>query len=253
LGGALRNLAIKFAVLTSQISAKKPDSEAYLDLSPLDMLKLYKACLSREQRSVLLFAFSDNALLAIVDEEFELEADRPTLLFRKTFLDARSIHLAGIGEEGPSGFRLTVREQALMEHAAIRLLEATRSLYRHDISDERLEDIRQEYEENIRSYLRRRLPGHHPDKRGASKRMGPAVPEPEAGGLEMLLRALMASDKALRAFCHALTADAIFKTDAARLLFGEGSAYAEAWKRKQIFRHMIAQSLQGLVSGCVIE
>jgi hypothetical protein len=65
LGGALRNLAIKFAMLTSQITAKKPDSEAYLDLAPLDMLKLYKACLSREQRSVLLFAFSDNALLAI--------------------------------------------------------------------------------------------------------------------------------------------------------------------------------------------
>lgn len=248
-GWHVRNLAIKFALLTSHITAKKSDSEAYLDLAPSEMLRRYKACLSREQRSVLLFGFSDNALLAIVDEEFELEADRPLLLFRKTFLDARSVHLAGIGEEGLSGFPLTAREQALMEHAAIRLLEATRHLYRHDVSDERLEDIRQEYEENIRSYLRRRLPRQHlhkPMTRTTSD-------SGRNNGLEMMLRALMASDKTLRAFCHAMTADAIFKTDAARLLFGEGSAYAEAWKRKQIFRHMIAQSLQGLVSGCVIE
>lgn len=238
----MRNFAVKFALLASRLTAEKANPADYIELTPQDMLLRYKRLLNQEQRGILLFAFSDAALMAILDEEFEVDADRNQLLFRKTFLDTRSIRLAGMGEEGPDGLRFRVREQALIEHAAIRLLEATRHLYRFDMNEERLDDVRREYEENIRSYLRRGLDRHLCDH-----------PEVYQNGMELTLRALMASEKTLRAFCHSMTVDAIFKTDAARLLFGDGSGYAAAWERKQIFRHMIAKSLQGFASGCVIE
>jgi hypothetical protein len=238
----VRNFAVKFALLANRITGEKPNSADYIDLTPQGMLFQYKRLLNQEQRGILLFGFSDAALLAILDEEFEIDADRHQLLFRKTFLDTRSIRLAGIGEEGPEGLKLRVREQALIEHAAIRLLEATRHLYRYDMSEERLDDVRREYEENIRSYLRRGL-----DRQLCEH------PEVYQNGLELSLRALMASEKSLRAFCHSMTVDAIFKADAAKFLFGDNSGYAAAWERKQLFRHMIAKSLQGLISGCVVE
>lgn len=233
----MRNFAVKFALLTARFTLEKPDPQAYIELTPAEMLQQYKQGLTITDRGVLLFGFSDAAIVAILDEEFELDLDRGLLLFRKTFLNARSIRLAGMGDAGPEGLRFSVKEQALLEHVSIRLLETTRHLYRYDISDARLEDIRQEYEENIRCYLQRSTlqTSHQP------------------GEHIVTLRSLLASDKSLRAFCHAMTADALFKMDAAKVLFGENSAYYQAWYRKQIFRYTMAKAMTGVVTGCVLE
>ncbi len=232
----MRNFAVKFALLgvhRTDDAGGKPDIQAYIDREPLEMLLHYKSLLSLEERGAFLFAFSDAALLAILDNEFDVDPDRNLLLFRKTALDAQSIRLAGLGPEGEEGFPLSGRETALLEHVSIRLLELTRGLYRDDLREERVEGIRQEYEESIRSYVRRRL--NYP--------LGGNGNGAGAGGTELILRSLLVSEKSLRAFCHALTADAIFKADAAARLFGVGSAYAQAWQRKQMFRHMMASNL----------
>jgi hypothetical protein len=233
-GQCVRNFAVKFALLKARITAEKPDAQAFIELDPPDMLAQYRQLLTVSDRGVLLFGFSDSAILAILDEEFEIDPDRSLLLFRKTFLDARSIRLASPAPEGPDGERIPPREQALMEHISIRLLELTRHLYRYDMHDARLEDIRLEYEESIRSYMRRSI----------------APYEPGHAGVELILRSMLASDKSLRSFCNAMTADALFKADAAKLLFGESSAYCQAWQRKQIFRHMIAKALASHMSSC---
>ncbi|HEY9746300.1 MAG TPA: hypothetical protein V6C99_08795, partial [Oculatellaceae cyanobacterium] len=94
----MRNFAYKFAILTARLTGElRPDPLPYLDLSPLEALEKYKNLLSESARGVILFGFSDEALLAILDEEFEVDLDSHGLLFRKTFLDARSIRLAGLG------------------------------------------------------------------------------------------------------------------------------------------------------------
>jgi hypothetical protein len=246
----VRNLAVKFAWLSAcggatldrpHAEVKKPNPQLFMDLAPVEMLQRYKRMLHKNTRGILLFGFSDAAFLAILDEEFEVDMEREQLFFRKTFLDARSIRLAGIYEPTAEGLQLTPRQQILLENAANRLLESTRHLYRQDMHSERLNDVQREYQESILSYMQRRL---------LPEGLGYAVGN-RNDQIEGILRLLLASDKNLRAFCHAMTADALFKTDAAAAIFGPSSGYAQAWKRKQIFRQMLAESLQIPVNGMV--
>jgi hypothetical protein len=233
----VRNFAVKFALLTARITNERSDPQAYIELTPPEMLVEYKRLLTITDRGVLLFAFTDASILAVLDEEFDIDMDRGLLLFRKTFLDARSIRLGASGKDGPDGDRVTVKEQALTEHISIRLLELTRHLYRYDMSEARLADIRREYEESVRAYVRRGVPDY----------------EPGNSGVELMLRSLLNSDKVLKTFAHGMTADALFKMDASRVLFGEASGYYQAWQRKQIFRHMIAQAVSAYVAKSLTE
>ncbi len=231
----VRNFPVKFAVLTARITgAAKPDSSAYLDLPPHEALSRFRQCLSESDRGVVLFGFSDQALLDILDEEFEVHMERNVLLFRKTYLDARSIRLAGAGRFSHESDRFTRNELILIDHLATWLLDATRSLYRSDLTEDRIEDIRQEYAENVRVYARK------------------SVSDYEPGGAELLLRSLFASIKSMNAFCHSLTVDAMFKADAAKVLFGENSGYHQAWFRKQIFRHMMSKAVDQYISNCTV-
>lgn len=236
MASGLRNLAVKFAILSARWEPEqRADTQAYLELSPEAMLERYQSLLGVENRGVVMFGFSGQAVIDILDEEFEIDMERNGLLFRKTYLDARSIRLAGAGRASTEDYPFTETELTLVGNLADWLLEATRSLYRGDLNDERLQDIRQEYRENFRVY--------------ACK----AVSDYEAGEAEDLLRSLFGSVKAMRAFCHSLTVDALFKGDAAKVLFGETSGYYQAWFRKQLFRHMMSRALEAYISACLID
>ncbi len=236
LGECVRNLAAKFAILSAPWEEEgRADTQAYLDLSPSDMLDRYQALLGVENWGVVLFGFSDQAVLDILDEEFEIDMERNVLLFRKTYLDGRSIRLAGAGRASSENYPFTATELKLVENLARWLLEATRSLYRGDLSEARLQDIQEEYAENFRVY--------------ACK----AVTHFEVGEAEALLRSLFGSVKAMTAFCHSLTVDALFKGDAAKMLFGEQSGYYQAWLRKQVFRHMMSKTVETYISACLLD
>lgn len=230
----MRNCAVKFALMTARLTGERPDLQEYMDLSPIEALAHYKAYLSKEECGVLLFGFSEPALLAVLDGEFEVGVERQVLVFRKTFLDAQSIRLAG-GRYGNRHARLfSATEEAVIQSLADWLLDATRQLYRSDLDEQHLLDIKQEYAENFRVYAEK------------------CVPEKEPGSAELLLRSLFGSLKAMRAFTHTLTVDAMFKADAAKVLFGESSGYAQAWLRKQIFRHMMSQEVEQAIQRCVL-
>jgi hypothetical protein len=229
---------VKFVILAARLAGReKPaplDYQEYLDLSPNEALAKYKSLLDENARGILVFGFSDQAILDILDQEFEVDMDRLTLVFRKPYLDAQSIDLAGgsRGKGEPTPF--THREQAMIENLALWLLDATRSLYRGDLGASRLRDIRQEYAECFGAYARKCLPNVAP------------------GDAEVFLRSLFASLKTMRAFCHSLTVDAMFKADAAKVLFGEESAYHQAWFRKQVFRHMMAKAVDRYIANCAV-
>jgi hypothetical protein len=232
----VRNFAYKLSILTARLTGEiKPDPVPYLDLSCAQALDKYKNLLSESAKGIILFGFSDEALLAILDEEFEVDMETHGLLFRKTFLDARSIRLAGIGRNQNENHYFTEKEQALIDKLALWLLDATRELYRPDLSEARLEDIRREYVENVRTYALK------------------YAQEDEAGGAELLLRSLFASSKIMNAFCHSLTVDAMFKADAVKVIFGEQSGYYQAWFRKQIFRHMMSKAVEQYITSCVAQ
>jgi hypothetical protein len=231
----VRNFAVKFAILSARlVEEHRAAPQAFLDLSPEAMLEKYRHAIGKAQWNIISFAFSDKAVLDILDEEFEVDMDRHVLMFRKTFLDARSIRLAGGGRASSETDQFTPAELKLIGDLAVWLLEATRSLYRGDLSEVRIEDIKQEYAENVRVYARK------------------CVPEYEPGAAEPLLRNLFASLKSMMAFCHSLTVDAMFKADAAKVLFGDQSGYHQAWFRKQIFRHMMSQAVEQYISACLL-
>ena len=232
----MRNFAVKFAILKARLTGEeRPTPQAFLDLTPEEMLRRYMGALGEENTGVVMFAFSDKAVLDILDEEFEVDMERNVLLFRKTYLDARSIRLAGGGRASSETDSFTPSELGLINDLALWLLDATRSLYRGDLNEVRIEDIKQEYAENFRVYARK------------------CVPEYEPGGAEFLLRNLFASLKSMMAFTHSLTVDAMFKADAAKVLFGEQSGYHQAWFRKQIFRHMMSKAVEQYITACMVD
>lgn len=230
----MRNFAVKLAILAARVQGDvRPNPQALLDLEPEEMLRRYYAILGENNCGIVNFAFSTQAILDILDEEFEVDVDRNTLMFRKTFLDAQSIRLAGGGRASSEGRPFTSAEQALIRDLSVWLLDATRSLYRGDLSDKRMLDIKQEYAENFRVYAMKSIVDYEP------------------GAAEPLLRSLFASLKSMLAFCHSLTVDALFKADAAKVIFGEQSGYHQAWLRKQIFRHMMSKAVEEYISACV--
>lgn len=231
----MRSCAVKFAILAAHpLGLEKPAPSDFLELSPVEAVQRYKALLSEEERGALMFGFSDKAITDILDEEFEIDLEHEALVFRKPYLDARSIRLAGGGRASAEIDSLTEKEQALLESLALWLLDATRSLYRGDMGEARTRDILREYEENVGVYVRKCVTAYDP------------------GAAEVFLRSLFASVKAMRAFCHSLTADALFKADAARVLFGESSAYYQAWFRKQVFRHMMCKAVDQYINSCAV-
>lgn len=239
----VRNYPVKFAILAARIlGADTADTEApsaskeliqdYLDLSPEQGIVRLLGQLDDIQRGIVMFGFSNQAILDILDEEFEVDMDTGVLVFRKPFLDARSIRLAGGGRASGQIDSFTPREQSVIESLTGWLLDATRSLYRGDLSETRLRDIREEYTENFGVYARKCVPNYEP------------------GDAEVFLRSLFVSLKTMRAFGHSLTVDAMFKADAAKVLFGENSGYHQAWLRKQVFRHMMSKAIDQYIVSC---
>ena len=241
----MRNFAVKFAILINrQVQALSRSSavpegplmtlphtvtaQELLDEPPMDMLELYKQELDRKERGILRFGFTDQAILDILDADFEVDVERGVLIFRKTSLDSASVKLA-LGQ-GQSTYLLPDDEaEALVTHLSNWLFEASRELYREDLNEFRVADIKYEYAVCLRNYA---------DK---------LVSIGEGPGHADVLHQLLASVKAMKAFLHSLTADAIFKMDAAGLLFGEQSGYAQAWMRKKFFRNLVAQSVESYI------
>ena len=225
---------MKLAILTARVQGDtKPAPQAFLDLSPDEMMQRFQTILGRENCGIVMFAFSEQAILDILDEEFEVDVDRNVLMFRKTFLDAHSIRLAGAGRASSEGRPFTEAEQGLIKALSRWLLEATRSLYRGDLSDKRMADIQDEYAENFRVHALKCITDYQP------------------GAAEPLLRSLFGSLQSMLAFCHSLTVDAMFKADAAKVIFGDQSGYHQAWLRKQIFRHMMSRAVEDYIRTCV--
>lgn len=221
----MRNFAVKFAMLASGLEtpeARYLTSGFFLDKSPETALEIYKKYLPKEQEWTVSFGFSDRALLNILDQEFHVNMGRGMLVFRKTVLDAESIRLASGMDPG---LRFAGTGEEFVRKLSGVLLEVTRHLYRQDMSDGRLEDIRNEYRTNLRIYAAKYSAMDHP-----------------ADGNR--LSAMFYDKKQLTGLTNAMTADAMFKVDAAEILFGQESAYTQAWRRKLVFRHMITQAVQ---------
>lgn len=217
----MRNFAVKFAILCRRLDEKVTPQD-FLDLSPEETLRVYQSALSPQEQGVVLFGFTDEAILAILDQEMAVDMERNRLVFRKAFLDATSIQRAN------GALRTFIpEEEELVERLATWLFEATRNLYRRELSPARLEDIKEEYRACFRFYAQKY---DHVD----SER----------------LHVLCSSTQAMKDFVHSLVIDAMFKADASKVLFGEASSYHQAWVRKQMFRLMLSRTVEQYLLHC---
>lgn len=221
----MRNFAIKFALLISRFK-KKASPQHFLDLSPAESISALKRSMPLKGRQALFFGFSDEALLEILSDEFDINLEQNVLVFRKSLLNAESIRLANALQR-----TFTPEEEDVILNLAEWLLRATRPLFREDLGPHKTRDILEEYCENLRFYIDR------------------YVSDPEAW-----IAMLASEQKSMHPnlwlrFSHALTADAVFKLDAAEAIFGEESGYTLAWKRKELFRQRITLTIQKYLRG----
>jgi len=213
------NLALKFACLSTKLSkdeqvTSKIHADHYLDLSPHDMFRYFYSQLNLEQRAALQFAFTETALLAILNTELEFDPEQRDLLFKKASLNSRSLFLANLRDSHQVDADSSSVFSQSLEHLTARIWHSTRNLYETELPPEREKELRAEMQECSRQMLSR---------------------------LPMDQLELYAHTVSIRRFCFGLAAEAMFKCDASAALFGEQSSYTQAWKRKQIFRLMQAQ------------
>jgi hypothetical protein len=214
------NLALKFACLSAKITnvagnTSKIHADDYLDLSPHEMYRLFQSHLNLEQRAALQFGFTETALIAILNTEFDFDPERRDLRFKRSSLNARGLFLANLTDLQVDAEPTPVFLH-LLGHLTTRFWNATRHLYDADLPPEREKELRAEMQECARQALSR---------------------------LSLEQAELYTNTVPIRRFCFALAAESIFKCDASAALFGDNSAYTQAWKRKQIFRLMQAQRI----------
>lgn len=197
------------------------DARRFIDLTPVEALRTFKELLPSYPAGCLQFAFSDAGLLNILEYEFDVNLERHGLVFRKSLLDAESIRLANAVQ-----WEFNAEETDLIEHLTQWLFDVTRSLYRVDLSASKERDIYAEYRESFKLYA-----------------------EKYAVIGDKKLYKMFGSRSAMTEFTHAMTVDAMYKADAAKALFGPDSAYYQAWLRKQMFRHMITQSVEKYITS----
>ncbi len=215
----MRNYAVKYAILLRRFD---PDCspQRFLELSEAQAFERFRGDLPDPVRHAVFFAFSDRAFLEVIDRELEVDTTRYSLEFRKPFLDARSIHLAGLPGESLQR-RFSDHESRMIDMLADYLMETTRHLYRTTLNEHRQGDILEEYREMLRIYATKRQ--HHPDNP---------------------LARMFSSPKALTKFLYAMVVDAMLKAEAVRLLLGEDSAYHRVWQRKMMFRRLMAAAVE---------
>jgi hypothetical protein len=223
------SLASKFAILSSLSGSQHLlPAEAFATLAPFDMLALFQAGLGDEKRDMIQFGFSDDALLAVLSGEFDLDLDRKALLFVKTSLDTTSIRLAG-GGYASDACAVSHAENRQIAELAQWLFNASRSLYLSGHYRVKSAEALADYTETLKQYLYKQH-----------------VTSTET--LWEQLATLSNSTQAIIRFCNTMTADAMFKYDAASLLFGSQTAYPQAWFKKYIFRHQLAKSVSAFIN-----
>lgn len=210
----MRNYAIKFEIVLRRFH-EDASSRDFLELSLADAFSAFKEKLPASVRECLFFAFSEQAFLDVLDQEFDLVMERPALVFRKAMLDDESLRLA-------AGLPSEVREEErFIEDLATWLLNITRPLFKADLSEEKVRKIELEYQESLRVYAQK-----YNDLE------------------EYNLKTLFVRRHLITRYTHAMTSDALFKADAVKALLGEDNGYYQAWYRKELFRHRVTQAVE---------
>lgn len=214
----MKNLALKFAVIASRwVQPVSP--QTYLDKTPEEGLALLLSVVPAEIVSNLRFAFSESALLAIIEDELDVQLEAGQLTFHKPQLDAQSIMLAQ-----DLHLAFSQDEQLLLDEMADWMFRHTRSAYPESLGHKRTLDIQDEYQELFRLF-------YHRYQSTLSTDWLPMMMNETRLPYRPLIRQMM----------QCAVADAIFKSNAMKAFLGDHSGYADAWFRKSYLRSKLSE------------
>ncbi len=197
------NLPVKLALLSEQHHWLSPQN--FLDWSPQEGLALYLDILSPREREALDFAFSARAILLILEKEFEVRVAHQGLVFVKTHLDSLSwLYANGLStypDVGETALLLdTIAEEFWLQTVRF-TLEPSRFTERAILRDE-LSVL-------LMLYYHRYAPQN-------------------TGLLDQLH-----TFSGMRRVLSLAIAEAIYKADGAKVLFGPQAPYTRLWEKKQ--------------------
>lgn len=86
------NLPVKLSAMSAAYTPLSP--QVFLDRSPQESIRIYKSTMPQAALNTLEFAFSDAAILLILEREFEVRVARREMVFLKPALDPESWLLA---------------------------------------------------------------------------------------------------------------------------------------------------------------
>lgn len=198
------NLPVKLSVMSTPYSSLSP--QVFLDLTPEKALTLFLETLPEWAGNTLAFAFTPEAILLLLEREFEVRVAKRQMVFLKPALDSQSWLLANGLLECPSvPAEVEHRLEMLTEHLwsqTAPFSPATTPL------DERI-GLRREIKTLFLLYYLRH--GHQ-----------------KTSSLDELT-----TFKGISRFLNLVVVEAMYKADGARVLFGRDSDYYRLWLEKQ--------------------
>lgn len=210
------NLPVKLSVMSAPFCPLSP--QVYLDCTPEFALRVFLDILPEQARQTVEFAFSPRALLLILEYELEVQVARRQLVFIKPALDAESWLLANGITRLPD---LPPSVESELDLATEALWHLTALFTAGDEPVESRIALKKELKTLLVLYWQKY--GQH--------KHSPPVPA-------------LKTVPGMLYFLNLVVAEAIYKADATRILFGRESQYHQLWYGKQIQFYRYIRLLQ---------
>ncbi len=194
------NLSVKLSILSEPYELLSP--QVFLDKPPHAALMLFKRILPQRQLNMLAFALSDEAILLILENEFEVDVAKRRLLFTKPQLDPQSwLYANGLADLPP------VSNADELDSAVNAVWHTVKAHLPYDISNEDRHSRYAELKTLIQLYAVQ-------------------YPQPD-------IYRVIATPAGQHKLLSYAVAQALYKTDAAKALFGRDALYTSLWQQKQ--------------------
>lgn len=203
------NLPVKLSVMSSPYHFLSP--QVFLEQSPYDCVECFMKILPGNARQTVEFTYTPLAILLILENEFEIQVHRQQMVFRKPSIDAQSWLYTNSLPKAP----INPDIDDILETLAEALWVETGNFSMPGTSLEERLNLRREIKTLLTLYYYKHGKGN------IQSLYALQYPYP------------------MKKFLSLVVAEAIYKADGAKILFGGNSAYYRLWllKQHQFYRY----------------
>ncbi len=197
------NLPVKLSLMSGLYESVSP--QVFLDKTPRQALMLYKQQLPDYARHIVEFAFTDDALLLILENDFEVSPSYREIRFAQKAIDTES----WLRANGLTNLPVIEKHQHTLETLTEKLWSQTGELIEHSVTLETRLELRKQIKMLYTLYFER------------------------YGQREESWLHFMETRTGQSHFLNLVVAECLFKADGARMLLGRNSNYCQLWLEKE--------------------